>query len=481
MRRVTGIVAIALVMVYLYSPEVLSKTLRVGSSLPVKRIVDAVSIASPGDTILVYAGGYHGNIYLTKPLVLIGIGKPEIVGERNGSAVTVESDHCTVEGFDIRGGGSLLQKEDSGILLKSSHNDIRNNVLHDVLFGIYLFQCNSSVIRGNRISGRPELGIGERGTGIHIWNSRGNMIEDNYITVVRDGMYIQESSDNLIRHNFVTNLRYGIHYMYSDSNTFIENVFYKNVVGGAVMYSRRIKFERNIFAGNRGFSSYGLLLQDCDWCIADNNYIVDNSIGLHIEGTNANKIVNNYIALNDIAVQVFASALQDSLTDNNFVGNLTEVQAIGNPKETAFNSDRAGNYWESYHGYDLNDDGIGDIAYKLTDAFESLEADYPQLRLYLTSPAARAIRVAEDAFPIVRTVKVYDAHPLMRPAAIENLGFLMPTPERHGSLEWALLLLLTLTLAALVILPASAIVRSKKLSRLFCRPADNLFDHEADR
>lgn len=470
-----GLLAVLCLMVR----EVPSKTLRVGPNLALKSIAAAVSRASPGDTIIVDAGEYVGNVCLKRPLVLIGIDRPKIAGERDGSAVTVESDSCTVQGFDIRGGGSLLQKEDSGILLKSSYNRITDNVLHDILFGIYLFQCNGSVIRDNRISGRSQLGIGERGTGIHIWNSHRNVIEDNYITVVRDGMYIQESSDNFLRHNVVTNLRYGIHYMYSNSNTFIDNVFYGNVVGGAVMYSRHIRFERNIFAANRGFSSYGLLLQDCDWCVADNNYIVDNSIGLHIEGTNANRITNNYIASNDVAVQVFGSALQDTLIDNNFVGNLTEVQAIGNPRETVFNSEREGNYWDSYHGYDLNDDGVGDFPYKLTDAFAFLEADCANLRLYLTSPAAQAIRVAEDLFPIVRTVKLYDARPLMHPVPVENLGYLMPAPEQRGGLPWVLPALMTLLLVALVIVPAGALMRAKRLALFVRQAGDSLLDHEA--
>ena len=399
--------------------------LRVGSRYEFKTIKEAIEKAKAHDTIYVYPGEYYGNIFLNKPLTLIGIGKPHIKGENWGSTVTVLADSCVINGFKITGGGNLLQKEDSGILLKSSYNLIENNLLEDVLFGVYFFASNHNIVRHNTIVGRHYLGIGERGSGLHIWNSHFNLIEENFITKVRDGMYIQEASNNLIARNYATDLRYGIHYMFSDSNRFEENVFIDNVVGGAVMYSRHIYFRRNIFARNRGFSSYGLLLQSCDYCVAEENYIIDNSIGLHFESTNYNIIRRNLVQNNDLAIALFASANYDKIYENNFIGNLALIRTIGNPKTTSFSYNGRGNYWDGYIGYDLNDDGIGDIRFELTNVFESVQGKYPIVQLYLSSPSAKAIEIAEKAMPLIKLFKIYDEYPLMKKVEVPDLTYLV--------------------------------------------------------
>lgn len=400
--------------------------LRVGEKYEFKTIKEAISKAKPHDTIFVYHGEYFGNILLYKPLVLIGIGRPHIKGESWGSTVTITADSCVVRGFKITGGGNLLQKEDSGILLKnSSHNVIENNLLEDVLFGIYFFASNYNIVRHDTIIGREYLSIGDRGSGIHIWNSHHNLIEKNYITKVRDGLYTHASSNNLILRNYATNLRYGIHYMFSDSNRFEENVFIDNLVGGAVMYSRHIYFKRNIFARNRGFSSYGLLLQSCDYCVAEENYIIDNSVGLHFEGTNYNIIRRNLILNNDLAIMLFASANYDKIYENNFIGNLALLRTVGNPQTTSFSYEGKGNYWDGYLGYDLDDDGVGDVKFRLTNPFESIQGRYPMLQLYLSTPSAKAIELAEKAMPIIKSFKIYDEHPLMRKVEIPDLTYLI--------------------------------------------------------
>jgi parallel beta-helix repeat protein len=107
----------------------------------------------------------------------------------------------------------LLVDEDSGILLKSSNNRIADNELRDVLFGIYLLASDHNYIGGNVIRGRPLANLGDRGSGIHIWNSSYNTLEGNTIFETRDGMYLQNAYHSTIRDNRVHDLRYGLHYM----------------------------------------------------------------------------------------------------------------------------------------------------------------------------------------------------------------------------------------------------------------------------
>ena len=57
----------------------------------------------------------------------------------------------------------------------------------------------------------------------------------------------------------------------------------------------------------------------------------------------------------------------------------------------------------------------------LEGIYDALEADYPEFRLFLFSPLAAAVSLAEKAFPIMElSVTAEDKFPLMRPVRIEG-------------------------------------------------------------
>jgi nitrous oxidase accessory protein len=373
----------------------------------------ALNAACSGDTIRVYPGIYTGNIHLTKSVHLEGVGKPILRGEARQSVVTVTAPECVIRGFTIERCGNDLQQENSGILIKSNRNRVEENELQDILYGIYLLRSQNNVIRQNLIRGRRNLPEGERGAGIHLWDSPGNRIEENDIAYMRDGMYIQNSSDNIITRNRVTHLRYGLHYMYSDANRFEENFFSDNMAGAAIMYSRRIVFRRNAFLRNRGFSSFGILFQDCEECLAENNYIIANATGIFMEALRRSVLRNNVIAENDIAFQIFSNSDDNVISGNNLIENLSPLLLIGRKTTLRWEENGRGNYWSEYKGYDLDGDGVGDRPHKVQNAFEYLEGNYPRLRLYLYSPAAQALAMADKTFPVVPGSSEVDRTPLI--------------------------------------------------------------------
>jgi nitrous oxidase accessory protein len=395
--------------------EAQAKTIVVSADGVTTSIQQALRNAEPGDTVQVEAGTYRGNILLDRRITLEGIGNPTIQGEGRGSVITVTADGCTVRGFIVERSGTMLVDEDSGILIKSNGNRIEGNELRDVLFGIYLFNSSHNVLVGNSIQGRARLELGERGSGIHIWNSNDNVINDNTISETRDGMYLQNTSRSSIQRNRVSDLRYGLHYMFSDDNTFEDNVFQNNVAGAAIMYSKRIIFRRNAFLHNRGFSSFGILFQDTEACIAEDNIIADNVVGIFLEALRKSSFRRNLVAANDVAIQAFTSASENTFESNNFVANLSPMQVIGKRTTTQWSQAGVGNYWNEYDGYDLDLDGIGDVPFKIQNVFEHLEGNYPRLRLYLMSPASQALAMAEKAFPIIAGTQEFDPHPLMKP------------------------------------------------------------------
>jgi len=374
-----------------------------------------LATAQHGDTIVVPAGVHEGNFVIAKKLTVIGRNWPVLNGKGKGSCLTIIADSCTVTGLMIVNSGGMLVDEDAGILIKSHDNVIAGNQLDRVLFGIYLFQANRNTIAGNRITGRKELELGERGGGIHLWNSHWNRLIDNVITDVRDGFYVQNANHMYIARNDIFNVRYGLHYMYADSNVFLQNKFHHNVAGAAIMYSRGIRMRHNVFAHNRGFSSFGILFQDCHAALADSNVIVDNAVGMFFEASTENMFRHNVIAQNDVALQMYQNSVQNVFTENNFIDNLSPLSLVGKRTETWWSQNRRGNYWSSYEGYDLDHDGIGDVPMKIQNVFDYLEGQRPQVRLYLYSPASQALAAATKAFPIIELNQEMDEHPLMRP------------------------------------------------------------------
>lgn len=387
-----------------------------GDSL--QQLIDA---APTGGTVTVPAGRYDGNLVITRRVSLVGVGMPVVRGEGRGSVITITADSCTVRGFAVEHCGSMLVDEDAGILLKSSWNTIVQNELRDVLFGVYLFHAEHNTINKNAIVGRRQLELGERGSGIHIWNSRFNTFVGNTISDSRDGFYIQNANNTWIEDNEVHGVRYGLHYMYADSNVFLGNRFHHNVAGAAVMYSRGIIIRRNIFSHNRGFASFGVLFQDCHGLTADSNLVADNEVGLFFEGSGNNLFRHNVVARNDVALEMFQNSVHNQFTENSFIDNLSPLFLVGKRTGSEWSVNGRGNFWNSYEGYDMDGDGIGDVPMKIQNVFQYLEGQNSSLRLYLYSPASQALAAAGKAFPIIAINEEVDPYPLMVPVTLRDL------------------------------------------------------------
>jgi nitrous oxidase accessory protein len=414
--------------------------------------------AAPGDTIVLHGGVYEENVLIDRRIVLIGVDGPVISGTGRGSAVTVTADSCTIAGLRVERSGRMLVNEDAGILLRSSHNRVEGNTLRDVLFGVYLLRSTGNTIARNDIAGRAELTLGERGSGIHIYDSPRNSLTDNVITDVRDGLYIQNANNTHIEGNRITRVRYGLHYMYADSNVFLRNSFTDNIAGAAIMFTRGIVMRHNVFSRNRSFSAFGVLLQDCHGLVADSNIITDNVVGLFLENSTGNMFRHNVVARNDLALQMFQNAVGNTFTGNLFVDNLNPLTIVGRTTGSSWSAGGRGNYWSSYDGYDLDGDGLGDVPMKIQNVFQYLEGRIPTLRLFLYSPASQALAAASTAFPVLDLSREEDRGPIMRPYDISGfpaagLAGAAPPPPSGAT-------------AAALAAPAGAVALAVLLARL---------------
>jgi nitrous oxidase accessory protein len=382
---------------------------------PIQRLIDR----TPDNGLVeVPPGRYVGDIIVDRPMRVTGRGWPLLVGSATGSVVRVRASNVTIEGFDIDGrSGGDLGRDASGIHVTGHDVTVRDCRIVNTLFGVYLREADGAVVDHVSIRGIPGRDAGEKGSGIHVWNTTGFTLRGSDIVDVRDAFYIQSSSGGLITHNSARDLRYGIHYMFSDDNRFEDNTFENGAAGVALMYSRRIAFRRNRLIHNRGFASVGLLLKACDDVVAEENLIADNARGVFLEGSYRNRILRNIIAESDTAIVLYDSSAENVFEGNSFVANLTPLALVGRRTDTKFD----GNYWSEHHEPDLDGDGRSDRPYKLSSVFDHLRSNLTAADLFTQGAAASALGAAERAFPVLDAVPVEDHAPLARPPALPNV------------------------------------------------------------
>ena len=384
---------------------------------------EQIDAAPAGARLDVAPGEYDGDLVIRRAIHLVGVGRPLLLGDGDGSVVTILAADVIVEGFTIDGRkGGDLGKDASGILVAAPRATIRNCIVRNTLFGIYLKQAPGSRIEQCRIQGIKEKAAGEKGSGIHVWNTDGFTLLQNEIVDVRDGIYIQSSPHGSSRGNVARNLRYGLHYMYSDDNTFEDNVFENGDAGTALMYSRRLTFRRNQFLHNRGFASVGLLFKTCDEILAEDNLIADNARGIFLEGSTGNVFRGNAIVGSDIAIVLFDSTATTTFSGNSFVGNLSPLSLVGRHTDTVF----TGNYWSANTVPDLDGDGRSDAPYRLSSLFDHFRSNLTAADLFSRSLSADALAAAEQALPVLDPVDVVDGSPLAKPPALR-----VPMPWRN--------------------------------------------------
>jgi nitrous oxidase accessory protein len=376
---------------------------------PLQARIDA---AAPGATVAVEAGEYVGDLVVDRPLTLVGRGRPRLVGSGRGSVVRVRAADVTLDGLDIDGrAAGDLGRDTAGIHVAAPRVTVRGCNVRNAIFGVYLREAHGAVVTGCQVHGIPGRDAGEKGSGIHAWNTEGFRFEGNEIVDVRDGFYIQSSSHGLVKDNVARDLRYGLHYMFSDDNTFEGNTFANGAAGTALMYSRRIVFRRNRFLHNRGFASVGLLLKACDDVLAEDNLIADNARGIFVEGSYRNVFRRNVVAESDTGIVLYDSAGQNRFETNSFVSNLTPLTLVGKRTDTVF----AGNYWSDNDEPDLDGDGRSDRPYRLTSVFDHFRGNLTAADLFSRGFAATAVAAAERTFPVLQPVAVADEAPLARP------------------------------------------------------------------
>jgi nitrous oxidase accessory protein len=369
--------------------------------------------AAPGDRLLLQAGRHQGPLVLERPVTLSGEPGARIVGAGKGHVIVIDAPDVTVQGVEITGSGLSLESEDSGVFVTQKGGNARliGNYLRNNLIGVFLKGPADALVRANRIEGRRDLRVNERGNGVQLWNTPGSVVEANDIRYGRDGIFVTTSKRNAFRDNHFQDLRFAVHYMYTHRSEISGNVSHGNHVGYAIMFSNDLEIRGNLSLGDR---DGGLLFN-----YANRSDITDNQVNaaekcVFIYNSNRNNFHGNRFQNCAIGIQFTAGSEKNVISGNAFVASRTQVKYVGTQQIEWSHAGR-GNYWSDNLAIDLNSDGLADRPYRPNDMVDRLLWRVPQAKLLLSSPALQLLRWAQSEFPGLYPGGVTDSAPLMAP------------------------------------------------------------------
>lgn len=343
---------------------------------------DIVDKASPGERIVLPDGSYLGPIRIDKQIVIQASEQVVLVNDHPAPAISIQADGVVVQGIRIiqkQGGddSTAVSVQADEVILKELEIRTRG-------YGIQLRDAHDGALEGNYIAWDRSQGpssLGEKGNGIDLYKSSGNLIEQNVIVNMRDGIYLDNSKDLMIADNQIFESRYGIHCMYVDGTKIVGNVGEYNITGAMIMGVREVTVSSNSFAKQRSnVNSQGILLYDVRDSLVEKNVLEGNRVGIYLERSSQNELSYNSISRNFVGIQ-FVSAEDNLIHYNDFVANVIEAEATKSESNQLHH-----NFWDMADLLDLDDDGVSELSYTINPFYRNLITRIPAFQLFFQSP-----------------------------------------------------------------------------------------------
>lgn len=377
--------------------------------------LQALIDATPrGATLRLAPGVYQGPVNVHTPIVIDGAHAATIEGDGRGTVLSVQANDVTLRGLRLRGSGDSHDRVDAGLLLQGDGIRVEDNDLEDVLFGIHLKAVNYSVIKGNRVTGKP-LAVGLRGDAIRMWNSHDNRIEGNTFVRARD-ITLANSPRNQLVNNRFTDGRYGMHLVFSPDVQIEGNHLTHTGTGIVGLYSPGLTIVRNHVAHALTDGGAGIVVKESHRSRVENNVVLHCAVGLKADASadaeHALIVRGNQFAHNIVGLSFYGEAGGHQFMDNRFESNLTTV-VISAPGAGSANV-WLGNTWDEYQGFDRNKDGVGDTAHELLMFADRIWMETPMATFFRSSPALELLDFLERLAPFSSPHKILrDPRPRM--------------------------------------------------------------------
>jgi len=383
----------------------------------------ALDAAAPGGAVCLAPGNHGGPLSLGAGVTLWGAREAVIRSSGRGSTVTLAGEGARLLGVTVDGSGGRFDLLDAAVRVGADGARVEGVLVRNALFGLLAEQCRDVVLRDNVVLGQPGKVLGMRGDGIRLWEVRESTVAGNRLEDSRD-IVVWYSPRNRIANNTVLRGRYGTHFMYSHHNEVVANRYDRNVVGIFAMYSRHLRIVGNRIERSGGAAGVGLGAKDSGDMQVRDNWFLGNTTGIYLDTSplqpeNHNRFERNVVRFSGTGVLFHGVVDRNHFEHNSLRDNDRPVAVEGRGDARAAEWRR--NDWGDYAGYDLDGDGVGDVAYELRSLSGELTDRRPVLAWFRGTPAMALVELVGRALPLFRpTTLLVDPEPRMT----------APRPER---------------------------------------------------
>ncbi|MFO7798089.1 MAG: right-handed parallel beta-helix repeat-containing protein [Promethearchaeati archaeon] len=317
------------------------------------------------------AGFYHG-IYLERHSKYNIISKNKVIDTGGyGIRIYIDCGNTTVIENEVKNSQSgILINEDDCIVTK---NIILNNSEYGLLITLSMGSHSSVTDNYFEHNGFTSNGNAIYAIGSNFLTIINNTLIDNY-----RGIYLKNCQNNILSNNQISDtLDYAINIIdtFGDEpeNDIIKNNYIFKCGNGIKLekWANNIEIINNTIIKQRG---YGISIDRyCKNNIVKNNYLLNNGRGILIgDESNYNNITKNIIQGSEYeGLEIYPTAINTTVYQNYFVFN--DIQVLNYAGSTMWNYTTLGNYWSNYTGYDLDDDGIGDIPHPIISVANGMD------------------------------------------------------------------------------------------------------------
>lgn len=291
-------------------------------------IQDAINNASNGDTIFIYPGAYHENVFVNRRVSIIGANAKDVIVDGGGKddVFYIAASHVKICNLTIKNAGDIgYPNDDAEIDIASSYNIIENNNLahyttwQGATSSIHVRPSTENVIRGNKIFGNSH--------GIYLEPRVSNTeIYDNLIYWQQDagiGIVISpHSSGNDVYNNSInegSKNGWECIDLNGDNNKIHDNEIYDSYIG----IDAWLAGMNNTISHNYVHDTYEAIGLGDHHTLdkVTNNRISKNTVGIFLSECSGNVISGNVIEFNRKGIVVSAARL-NMIVRNNFIFNL---------------------------------------------------------------------------------------------------------------------------------------------------------------
>lgn len=361
-----------------------------------------------GGTLTLFDREYMETAVIKKPITIIGGEETLLMSDSDKPVFTIKNaENVTLKGLHF------LQSNAAVVVKNSSKIQLDKLEMIQMFSGVQVYDSKDVTIKGLTLKGIDGQ-FASKGYGLAVFKSSNVTLDHNDVTSVQDAYYLEHTKDVTVTNNIATDSRYGLHFMYADGIKAEHNTLKRNVTGIMLMLAKNASLRYNDISLQWDWNSSGFTLYNAENIVAENNVFSGNRTGILSQTLKNAQIQHNIFSSNQTAIEFTAADKNNTVTNNDFVGNILNIRSDGSDSRI----DK--NYYDDYDGNDIDDNGIGDTNYVALQSFGQWMVREPAYQYFIESPAVIMLNQMDKQTNRVETNQLVDSTPMMEPTSAFN-------------------------------------------------------------